>query len=66
MEKASGASFARTGRGRGPWKAWGFSGCDMNTVANNPQKRQNLNFYKLLTPSEILQVFIGRTRRIGT
>jgi len=33
----------------------------MNTVANNAQKRQNLYFYKLLTPSEILQVFMGRT-----
>jgi hypothetical protein len=27
---------------------------------------ENLNFYNLLTPSEILQVFMGRTRRIGT
>jgi hypothetical protein len=34
----------------------------MNTVANNAQKRQNLNFYNLLTPSEILQVFMGRTK----
>ena len=33
----------------------------MNTVANNAQKGQNLDFYKLLTPSEILQVFMGRT-----
>jgi site-specific recombinase XerD len=37
-----------------------FFGCNMNTVANNARKRQNLNFYKLLTPSEILQVFMGR------
>jgi hypothetical protein len=40
----------------------------MNTVANNAQKRQNLKYYKLLTPNEILQVFMGRaiikTRRI--
>jgi hypothetical protein len=28
------------------------------------QKRQNLNFYKLLTPREILQVFMGRTSTI--
>ncbi len=26
------------------------NGCDMNTVANNAQKRQNLKYYKLLTP----------------
>ena len=44
----------------------GFYGCDMNTVANNAQKRQNLKYYKLLTPNEILQVFTTRTRRIGT
>jgi hypothetical protein len=35
----------------------------MNTVANNAQKRQNLNFYNLLTPNEILQVFDDRRRR---
>ena len=38
-----------------------FFGCDMNTFANDAQKRQNLNFYKLLTPREIFQVFMGRT-----
>jgi hypothetical protein len=32
--------------------------------ADNAQKLQNSNFRKLLTPSEILQVFMGRTRTV--
>jgi hypothetical protein len=42
-----------------------FFGCDMNTVANNALKRRKLKFYNLLTSSEILQVFMWRTRSMG-
>ena len=37
----------------------------MNTVSNNAQKTSKFKFYNLLTPSEILQVFMGRTRTRG-
>jgi hypothetical protein len=46
--------------GTGHYKVGGPFACDMNTVA---QKLQNLNFYNFLTPTEILEVFMGRNEK---